>query len=324
MVGQHRRYSAAPLLLLMLAGIALERSAAQGDGKGQDTSLLAGARRAAEAGDLATAERKASEYQAAKPNSAEGMYLMGRILEARDRPKESLEWFTRAAAVIPPSGEELRLVGLDYVLLDAYPEARHWLSRSVEVDAGNAEAWYDLGRAQMMEGDFSGAQQSLERALVLKPRLAKAENNLGVVYETQNLPIKAAMAYQQAIAWQEADPHPSEQPLLNYGVLLLTQGRNAEALPLLRKAVKIAPQDVKCREQLARALDRTGDTSGAIESMAEAVRLQPNSASLHFELGQIYRRAGALEKAKQELILSQQLYGSHSSDPMDKPLRPRN
>ena len=303
-----------------LAGLSAPRSLAQAPAQipaqgiaGDADAPLSTARTAFLLKDFNRAEAETRTYLAAHPHSAAGMYLMGHILESKHDPRPSLSWFTKAAATASPSAEDLRIVAMDYVLLDSYPDALHWLSLSVELDPHNAEAWYDLGRARMMQGDFHGAQHPLEQALQLEPKLVKVENNLGVVYEGENSPARAAEAYKLAIAWQQSAPHPSEQPLLNYGKLLLTQNHSAQALPLLRSAVTIAPNDVKCNEEFARALDKQGSFPDAIQYMANAIHLQPESARLHFEMGQIYRHAGQQDKAKQELTLSQHLYGAKSS-----------
>jgi Flp pilus assembly protein TadD len=261
------------------------------------------------------AETVLKAYLAGHDASAPAMYLMGHLLQAKSQPKPSLEWFTKAAAISPPSSEDLRIVALDYVLLDDYADSVRWLNKSLEMDPRNSEAWYDLARSKMMQGDYYGAQAPMERALALKPRMVKAENNLGVIFEAINRPAEAAEAYRLAVEWQKADPHPSEQPLLNYGTLLIDEQRSGEAISLLQQAVAIAPDNVKCHEQLGRALDRHGESEKAIEQMQEAVRLSPNEPRLHYQLGLIYRRAGNVDKATAELELSKKLYGTHSSEP---------
>ncbi len=263
--------------------------------------------------DLEQAEAVTRRLLTVEPKSARAMYLLGTILEAEKKPKESLEWFTRAAAMLPPQGEDLRVVAMDYVLLNAYTDALRWLNESVKLDPGNAEAWYDLGRTRMMQGDLHGARQPLLQAQMLKPGQAKVANNLGVVAAGENQPGQAAMLYREAIRLQAKDAHPSEQPLLNLGVLLLQESRPAEALPLLLEAMHDAPRNAKCREELARAEEQQGQRKDAIEQLERAVELEPKSASLHFQLGQMYRRAGLGEKAKAELKLSGNLYGTRSS-----------
>ena len=303
----------AMLIAVSLCGL---RSTAQAIAADTANGDLAQARTSLHAGDLARAEAQTRAFIAAHPDSAEAMYLLGRILEDRKQATESLAWFTKAAAIATPSGEDLRVVAMDYVLLNAYPQAIHWLTSSVAQDPGNAEAWYDLGRARMMQGDYAAAKAPLLRALTLQPGMAKAENNLGVIYEEQNESGAAAKAYQQAIEWQRAEAHPSEQPFLKLGALLLEQGQTAEALRLLRRAIEIKPDNVRCNQQLARALEQQGDLSGAIAHMQQAIAQQPRSASLHYQLGQMYRRNSQPENAKHELDLSQQLYGAHEeTDP---------
>jgi tetratricopeptide (TPR) repeat protein len=245
--------------------------------------------------------------------SADALYLLGHILERKGNPRESLEWYTKAAAMRTPQTEDLRSVGLDYVLLNDYPDAIHWLKRATELDSHNAEAWYDLARAHMMHGDSQAAEKALVASLRVRPKSVKAENNLGVVFENENRVPEAIAAYRQAISWDEGEQHPSEQPFLNLGTLLNTQQRAGDAVPLLRRAIGLAPGNVKAHEQLARALEASGALTEALAEMQLAVHLAQAEPRLHFELGQMYRRASKPEEARKELELSQQLYGTHST-----------
>lgn len=67
--------------------------------------------------------------------------------------------------------------------------------------------------------------------LALGPRDAKAENNLGLIFESEAKVNEALDAYRKAIAWQQQSPRPSEQPYVNLGNLLMEQGRAEEATP---------------------------------------------------------------------------------------------
>ena len=259
------------------------------------------------------AERLTLQFLGSHPNSPEGIYLLGYIYEREKKATESLQWFTRGAAAEPPTAEDLRTVGLDYALLNDYPDAIHWLSRAVAFDPENSEAWYDLGRADMMQDHFSEAEKALKVALQLRPLSVRAETNLGVTYEAENRFQDAAAAYKLAIEWQRSNSHPSEQPLLNLGTLLVTQQKGAEAIPLLQEAVRIASKNVKAHEQLARGLEQAGHGQAGLDEMRKAVQLDPDNARLHYELGQMDRRAGNSEDARKELHLSGQLYGAHSS-----------
>ena len=93
----------------------------------------------------------------------------------------------------------------------------------------------------------------------------------------------------------------------------MRQGKTASALPLLTRAVAIAPQDARAHEQLGRLLLQTQQLSQAQTEAEQAVALTPSDSRLHFLLGQIYRKEGLPEKAKAEFDLTTRLLGTHST-----------
>lgn len=276
-------------------------------------TLLLQSRALLNADRLADADRTARAYLAGHPRSAPALYLLGAILFRENRPKESLETYTRAAALQTPTAADLRVVALDYVLLELYPDARRWLTRALAMNPRDAETLYDLGRVEMHDGNFAAARQEFEASLALDPDSAKALNNLGLSFEAMNRPADAMASYDRAIA--VSGPHPSEQPLLNQGALLITLNRAPEAISPLRRASAIAPTCVRCHEELARALAATGQLPPAIDQLQQAVRIDPANPRLHFQLGQLFRREGLNVEAGQELKRSAALYGTRSSAP---------
>lgn len=278
-------------------------------------TLLLEARALLNAERLPEAERVLRAYLATNSRSAPGLYLLGDLLLRQNHPRESLETYTRAAALQTPTAEDLRHVALDYVLLNSYPDARRWLTRALAMDPRNAEALYDLGRIDMHDGDFHAAQQHFEASLTLNPNALRTLDNLGLTLEALNRPADALTSYDRAIAAQQTSARPSEQPLLNRGALLITLNRAAEAIPSLRRAAEIAPRCVRCHEELARALAATSQLPPAIGQLREAVELEPANPRLHFQLGQLLRRAGLNAEADRELKQSSTLYGTQSSAP---------
>ena len=282
-------------------------------------TLLREAKSLINAGDPPAADGILRAHLTRDPRSAEALYLLGFVLQRENQPGASLEAFTRAAAIQPPHADDLKLVALDYVLLNDYPDAVHWLTRSLALDPQNAEAWYDLGRAQMHEGSFPEAERAFNRSLTLAPGNIKAFDNLGLSLEAQNRPAEALRAYEHAIAAQQAAPTPaSEQPLLNYGALLNTENRSADAVAPLRQAVQLAPANSRCHEELARAYLGTHQDPLALAEFRQAIALDSANPRLHFQLGQLYRRTGDTAHADAELKASAALYGSRSSTPSPK------
>ena len=261
----------------------------------------------------AAAEPVLHSYLEQNPKSSPALYLLGYVLQRQNRPQESLEVFTRAAAITTPRPEDLRLVALDYVLLDDYVDAVHWLRRCLAADPDSAEAWYDLGRAQMYEGNFVESERDFKRTLAINPTSAKALDNLGLSFEAQNRTEDALTAYSSAISAQAKTQHPSEQPLLNFGALLNSKNRFAEAIAPLQKAVTLAPSSSRCHEELSRAYAGAHQEDLAREQMEQAIALDPENPRLHFQLGQMCRRAGFTDRSQIELKKSAELYSTHSS-----------
>ena len=246
------------------------------------------------------AEQAFREYVRKNPASSEGYYLLGYVLNRENKPRESLEIYTRAASLASPTGDDLKIVALNYVLLNANADAIHWLLRAVQMDPQNVEAWYYLGRVYYTEARLPDARAAFEKVLELDPRNAKAENNLGLIYESSAKPEDALAAYRNAIAWQEGSVRPSEQPYLNLGNLLITLEHPAEATAPLEKAVALAGNNSQCRLRLGTAYLRVGRLKEAQAQLEEAVRLDPEDASAHYQLGRYYKQVHQLEAAKAE------------------------
>lgn len=257
-------------------------------------------------------------YLVRKPESPEALFLLGYVLHRENRPADSLEIYTKAAARHPPAGDDLKIVGLDYVLLKDYSSAIHWLEKALELDPKNAEAWYFLGRAYYTRSRLPEAQAAFQRVLQLNPTDAKAENNIGLILESQARPAEAIDAYKLAIAWQH-NAHPSEQPYLNLGSILLDQERNEEALAALEQAVKLAPANSLCRLKLGVAYLRLSKLGSAQTELEEAARLDPENAAVHFQLGKLYKQMHTMDRARKEFGRAEEIQSRAAMSNEPKP-----
>jgi tetratricopeptide (TPR) repeat protein len=255
--------------------------------------------------------RKALENN---PEAPAVLYQLGLVLRQEDKPRDSLEAYTHAARLQKPTADQLRSVALDYVLLDDYGDAIHWLQIALSFDPNNVDALYSLGRCFYTQSSFPQAEAVFARVLQLQPEHLKAEENLGLTYDAQNQPKAAEKALRTAATWAEQRSLQDEWPFLDLGNFLLDQGRDAEALPFLNTAARIAPGSAATHEELGRALVATGKSNDGISELQAAARLDPKNPKIHFELGHAYRDAGKLDQARAEFALSKELYGEHSSD----------
>ncbi len=255
------------------------------------------------------------------PESQDALYLLGFVLHRENKPKESLEIYTKAAATHTPTGDDLKIVGLNYVLLNDYADAIKWFEKAVEFEPRNSDAWYYLGRAYYSQTRVPDAKNAFLTVLKLEPYHSKAENNLGLIFESEAKPDEALVAYRNAINWQEHSPTPSEQPYLNLGSLLLEQGNASDALQPLEKAVQIAPNNASCHLKLGSARLRLGKLKEAQPELEEAVRLEPENAAAHFQLGRLYKQLKLTDRAKKEFDRAGEIQ-SREALPHSQPKQP--
>ena len=267
---------------------------------GTTDALLFEAKASIHLENFGQAEQALRAYVHAHRDSGDALYLLGFVLHRENRPQESLAIYTQAAATAPPGGDDLKIVGLNYVLLDDYEDAIKWLKKAAELDPKNRDTWYYLGRSYYTKAMLADARKALLKVLELNPQDAKAENNLGLIFETSGDPEAAIDAYRKAIAWQENNPNPSEQPYVNLGNLLLEQGQSKDALVLLERAIAIAPENAFCRMKLGVGYRQVGRFEDSRRELEKATQLAPDNAAMHYQLGRLYKDMRMLERAQAE------------------------
>src|SRR5215831_207042 len=70
--------------------------------------------------DFPAAEQSLRSYLGYHPKSSDALYMLGFVLNRENRPADSLGIYTQAAALETPTSDDLKIVGLNYALLDDY------------------------------------------------------------------------------------------------------------------------------------------------------------------------------------------------------------
>lgn len=223
------------------------------------------------------------------------------------------------------------------------------LQRATAMLPDDAEAFNNLGVAQISQGLFAQALESCSRAVELAPTLAAAHNNLGNALKAVGQAESAAVRYCQAVALAPdlVAAH------LGLGKVLIDLGQLDEAALSLQRALQLAPEMVEARFHLGvtqhalmqleaaadsyrRVLIRQSDSfdaqsnlgnvlcelgrfEEAQDSFRHALALRPDDAETHFNLGNTLKAQGQWEQAaasyrrtlaiKPELVLAQNNLG---------------
>jgi Flp pilus assembly protein TadD len=268
--------------------------------------------------------RQIQEQAAAHASASSSQYaekIVGGPARAfrAEKAKASLAEYTEGAKHRAPSAADLKIVALDYVILEDYVDADAWLTKMLSWTPSDSESWYYLGRTKYNENRFAEAIQAFERSLSLDPQNVKAEDNLGLSYAGLGRNEEAIAAFEQAIEWQRSLLAKNSGPFIDLGSLLLDLNRSAEAIPCLQRALEISPQDSKAHELLGKAYSRLEQFAQAQLELEKAVELAPQNPNLPCMLGPVYRKQGLAQKAKLALERCAALNGTHSSPEMPRP-----
>jgi tetratricopeptide (TPR) repeat protein len=240
--------------------------------------------------------------------------LSGPLVAYRDaKAKESLAEFTAGAKYHVPSAFDLKIVALNYILLKDYTDADHWLTRSLQSNLRDAQAWYYLGRTKYGKGQFPEAIEAFEHSLKLEPRNIKAETNVGLSYEAFDRPVEAIQAFENAIAWQAENSAKDPEPFIELGHLYLNQNHPEKAVPYLSQSIAIFPRVSKAHEELGKAYSLLHRLPEAQAELEKAIELSPQAPNLHCMLASVYRKQGLADKAKAEYDRCAALSGTHST-----------
>lgn len=273
---------------------------------GKTDALLYRAKALVNLEKFADAAGDLESYTATNLNSDDALYLLGYVRFRQDQPRESLATFARATKIRPPQASDLKIAALDYVLLNDYEDAARYLEQSLTINPADDEARYHLGRVRYQQNKFDLAIAAFRLVLQHDPNNFKAHNNLGLCLEAKEQTSAAIAEYRKAIDLAKSGEH-IEQPYLNLGKLLNTLNRPSEAVPVLTEAVRISPDAATSHYELGRAQFALGHLEDAQTELRRAIKLDPQNSSVHYLLGRVLSRMGKTDEAAAEFKLTENL-----------------
>jgi tetratricopeptide (TPR) repeat protein len=192
--------------------------------------------------------------------------------------------------------------------------------KAIDLDPKLAVAFVDLGEVFIEKRDYAAAVLPLTHALELSPNVTGGHQLLGYALLAQGY---AA----------EAIPHLEKANDENaLGIALLEAGKLPEAFVLLERALAKTPDDpdllyyygraagllskdafdtlearfpdsARAHQMMAQNYAALRDVPGAEREFSEALRLRPQTAGLHLDLGYLYARAQQWDKAEEQFRL---------------------
>jgi tetratricopeptide (TPR) repeat protein len=237
----------------------------------------------------------------------------------RDQPAVLIGWLWFAGTIVP-------VIGLVQIGTHAYADrytyipyiglltAVAWLATSLATRVGlNRMALGGIGLgvvvalaygAHAQAATWRNAETMWVQAVAVTKNNARGHNLLGVIYARRGEAPRATAEFQLAL---QSDPDPSEARLIepNLGRSLMAEGKVADAVPHLIRAIQYQPQRADLIHELGLAYAGLGRNADALAAWQQAVRVNPNFEEPYYAMGIVlaaeHRTAEAV-RAFQEVV----------------------
>lgn len=134
-----------------------------------------------------------------QPDHVAGLVNLGTILIYNNKSQDALEYLTRATRLAPDMAICHYLAGIAAYRMEQLPAAQKMFARTVQLDPGNAEAFFYLANIEAIAGHTEQALKHFAAAVKIKPELADAHYNMARLYAENSKIPEAARSYDRAI-----------------------------------------------------------------------------------------------------------------------------
>ncbi len=179
-------------------------------------------------------------------------------------------------------------LGLTYIAMARYPEAREALTAAAKLDPKSMEIAAMLGEEMMLEG-------KIDQAIAQFQELTKRDDAVLSVYvslATADMAAKRAADAETALREAAARFPNNPDAFGRLGNLLAQQGRYDEALKMLNQGTQLAPNDPRLLNDIALVQLRLGHNDEALKAARQLVLVDPTGIGPRFLLASIIEVSG--------------------------------
>ncbi len=171
------------------------------------------------------------------PEDPDGHLQRAQLLQLRDDLAGAIDELKQVVALDSNQYDVLRSIGSVYAARGVFDTAQTYLEAYAERQPENPDAYMDLAGLALIRGDFDGAADLYDRALVLDAGSARALKGLGDVARVRGALDVAARQYTDALASARTASQRSDI-LSGLSDLYELQGKTAEALTYLNRSME--------------------------------------------------------------------------------------
>ena len=247
-----------------------------------------------QAGRLAEAETLYRQVQAAQPNHANALHLLGVLCGQTKRVAAAIDLLSRACAVSPPCRRSMdptrRTVSPGGPARQGRRDITTGYSNRADIGPGAQQPRQRAGRPTQTP---QAAAECYRTAARLDPRMDRAFSNLGVVLKELGDPAQAIAAFNGAIA---INPN-SAIAYDNLGLALRDTGQVDAAMAAHSRALQLDPNSSSTFDNISIVLRVAGRYDESIAASHKAISLNPASADAYNNLGVTRAERGRVDEA---------------------------
>ena len=241
------------------------------------------------------------------PQMAEAYKIWGNALQRMGKTGEAMSCYAKAVEIKPNLAEVYAGIADIYVQQERWQQAvKHYqkaiiIKPSAEIHRSLASIWQKLGESEKVEFNLERAiQLESEAASKIKVTSDSANQDRHNIEESIEAYCQIAQQLEQQNQWQQAAKYYRQALDLSMSRLALPPQQ------LSQKVVReqpVKPKSTQQQKSFYSKSDRLNTSSGqsqldkAIERYHNQAKLQPNSAKIYTDLGNLYARKGKLHHA---------------------------
>jgi Tfp pilus assembly protein PilF len=226
-----------------------------------------------------------------------------------DDPLSAERFAREALALAPSNADALNVLAIAACRRRDFPSALASVDRAIRTAPAAAPLHMNRGNILREAGRPVEAMAALRRALQLDPALEAAWFNLGLAATDAGDEALAVDAFERCTA-EAAEPATRLRAVADR----LRHLRRFDAMAnVLRRALALAPDDHRVRNDLGMALLELADPLAAEAMLRQAIALRPREALLHRNLGSALAELGRFAEAEGEARSALEVEQSHEA-----------
>jgi tetratricopeptide (TPR) repeat protein len=226
-------------------------------------------------GELDRAEDAFRRSLQIRPNEGRTLNGLGSVMLKRQQYQQALDCFTRAVVLQPELKEVQLQTARTLMTMQRFADAEPYCRQAIKLDPYLADAHAQLGCILSETGRLEEAKAECVKAMKLDPKLALAHFNMAGVYVKQENFERAAEEYRKAIAI-----NGDFSTWNNLGNSLLRLGKFQEAEKSYLESIKLSPDRSDAYYNMAISLEQQGRRAEAIDAIRKALALSPENKDI--------------------------------------------